>query len=72
MRENQGDQLLSRSEVADLLGCHPDTVSKMHVEGAMPAATRVGARSKWRRSVIQAWVKAGCPRREAWDAVATV
>jgi predicted DNA-binding transcriptional regulator AlpA len=37
--------------------------------GRIPAGFRVGRSQKWLKSEIQAWVEAGAPPRDEWEAV---
>lgn len=48
--------------VSELLGCSRRTVRRLNDAGAMPAAIRIGALLRWRRSEIEQWIAAGCPR----------
>jgi predicted DNA-binding transcriptional regulator AlpA len=62
------DVLLTRFEVADILRVSHCTVSRMNTAGKIPAPVMLGSRTKWKRSVILAWVDAGCPSRAVWEA----
>ena len=58
--------LLDVQTVAALLDCSPRHVYRLHDAGKMPAAVRVGALVRWRRSDLDAWLAAGCkPVRRA-------
>lgn len=59
--------LLSLSELAELLGTSLRTVQRMNATGALPAPIRIGARPRWRRDEIDAWIAAGCPERTSWN-----
>lgn len=62
------DPLLTRNEVALIIRANEDTVSRMNVAGKIPRPVRVARRTLWPRSVILAWVAAGCPDRKTWEA----
>jgi predicted DNA-binding transcriptional regulator AlpA len=36
--------------------------------GRMPAPIRIGGRPMWRRAEIDAWLEAGAPPRDEWEA----
>jgi excisionase family DNA binding protein len=60
---HEGEQLLSRREVAERLGVHPRTVARMICEGRLPDPFRLGGKGdlRWRESDIDDWIAAGCP-----------
>jgi hypothetical protein len=41
---------------------------RLDVTGQVPAPIRVGRSVRWRLKELAAWVRAGCPDREAWEA----
>ena len=50
-------RLLTRTEVADLIGIHPMTVHKWHEAGRLPRAVLIGERARrWRADELQAWI----------------
>ena len=55
--EAAATRLLTRTEVADLIGIHPMTVHKWHEAGKLPRAVRIGPRARrWRSDELQAWI----------------
>jgi predicted DNA-binding transcriptional regulator AlpA len=44
------------------------TVQKMHSTGAMPRALRLGRCCVWSVEELRAWIRAGCPSRDRWEA----
>ena len=64
-------ELLDVTETARLIGQAISTVHKAHRAGRMPAPVRLGRSIRWRRAELLAWIQAGCPSREAWEAANT-
>jgi len=61
--------LLNVNAAAQLLGVSRNMVWQMDASGSIPAPIRIGRRcTRWRRDEIEAWVRAGCPSRERWQA----
>jgi excisionase family DNA binding protein len=55
--------LLTREQVAALLGLSARTVKRMTAEGAIPGVRRPYGRAvRYSRVEIEAWVARGCPR----------
>lgn len=61
--------LIDRAELSRLLGRAVASIDRDEAAGRVPRAVRLGASKKWSRAEIVAWVAAGCPDREAWDAM---
>lgn len=60
-----GDQLLSREEAAGLLGVKSNTLATWAMKGTGPAPTKVGTKSMYRRSVLEAYItKNTMPRQQ--------
>jgi excisionase family DNA binding protein len=53
-------ELLDADEVAALLHCSSRHVLRLAADGRAPAPVRVGTLVRWPRSVIRAWIEAGC------------
>jgi excisionase family DNA binding protein len=53
-------QLLTRHDVAKLLGCSARHVDRMAVAEKMPGPVRLGALVRWDRTVIERWIAKGC------------
>jgi len=58
------DQLVTTDDVAMMLCCSPKTVGRLEDAGDMPASVRINSLKRWPRSVIVAWIQAGCPKRQ--------
>jgi prophage regulatory protein len=55
--------------LARLLSSGKRTVGTWNAAGKIPAPIRIGGRVVWVVSEIRAWLAAGAPEREAWDAI---
>ena len=51
-------RLLSKKQVAELIGCHPRTVIRHASNGGFPAPIRLGGRGhpRWDIRDVQAWL----------------
>jgi len=62
--------LLSAEHAADLLDVSVRHFYALHSSGRLgPLPIRLGRRTLWRRSDLEAWVQNGCPAREKWESV---
>lgn len=50
------DKLLSREEAAEMLGIMPNTLAVWAMKGIGPAPTKIGTKSMYRRSVLEAYI----------------
>jgi hypothetical protein len=50
------DKLLSREAAAEMLGVQPNTLAVWAMKGTGPAPTKIGTRSMYRRSVLDAYI----------------
>ncbi len=55
--------------VARLLDCGLRTVRTMDAAGKLPRPLRIGGRVVWRVRELRAWLNAGAPPREEWEAI---
>lgn len=62
-------QLISAREAAGLCGRSERSWRTWDAAGLIPQPVRIGRSTLWRRDELQAWIKAGCPRREEWEIV---
>lgn len=62
-------QLVSAREAAGLCGRSERSWRTWDAVGLIPQPVRIGRSTLWRRDELQAWIKAGCPRREEWEIV---
>ena len=60
---------LSAEEVAESLGVSERHVWALHASGRLPKPVRLGRCVRWRREELLAWVEAGCPSRDRWEAM---
>ena len=51
------DGLLTKKQVAELLGCHPRTVRRMELEGELPGAVTKGRLKRWRKQSVLEWLE---------------
>jgi predicted DNA-binding transcriptional regulator AlpA len=54
--------------VAALLGVSHGLVEQMNARGELPRPIRLHRRRVWVRAEIEAWLLAGAPNRERWEA----
>jgi excisionase family DNA binding protein len=57
-------ELLDVNAVAALLGASSRTVRRLADWGRMPRPISLGRMVRWQRSVIEEWIREGCPRME--------
>jgi predicted DNA-binding transcriptional regulator AlpA len=56
--------LMDVNAVAVLIGASPRTVRRLADWGRMPRPISLGRMVRWQRSVIEEWIREGCPRVE--------
>ena len=56
-------------ELAKLLSVSIVTVRRMDSGGKLPKPLRLGHCVGWSLPEVQAWIAAGCPNRERWQAL---
>jgi excisionase family DNA binding protein len=49
-------RLLSKKELARLLGVSPRSVDRLVAAGQLPRPIKVGALSRWRRDDVEQWI----------------
>lgn len=54
-------ELMDQFEVSEFLQLSTRTVLRRTADGTMPGSRRIGSAVRWSRSVLKAWVLAGCP-----------
>jgi predicted DNA-binding transcriptional regulator AlpA len=57
-------ELLDVNAVAALIGASSRTVRRLADWGRMPRPVSLGRMVRWQRSVIEEWIREGCPRVE--------
>ena len=55
--------------LARLLCCGVRTIRSYDAAGRLPEPIRIGGRVVWRVVEIRAWLRAGAPNRETWNAI---
>lgn len=60
---------VSVADVAELLDVSRRHIWKLLASGRMPAPIRLGRSVRWRADELRAWLDAGCPERERWEAM---
>lgn len=56
------------AQLGKLLGLGLRTVRSMDAAGRLPRPIRLGSSVRWRFAEIEAWVVAGAPNRDEWEA----
>ncbi len=70
-RKGAGEQpllLLSAEALADRLGFSARTIWRLRSAGKLPPSLKIGGSIRWRSQEIDAWIDAGCPDAEHWQA----
>ena len=68
-RETQNNPLLvSAGRAARMCGKSVRTWRIWHSGGLVPSPVRIGRSVLWRQQDLEAWVAAGCPPRDIFDA----
>lgn len=60
---------LSAEEVALLLGISRAHVFRLASSGRLPRSVRLGRAVRWDRATLEAWLSAGAPPRDRWEAM---
>lgn len=60
---------LSAEEVAEALGISRAHVFRLASSGRLPSSFRLGRAVRWDRATLEAWLAAGAPTRERWEAL---
>ncbi len=67
--ESAASLALAARDVARLLGISERHLWSLNASGNCPRPIRMGRSVRWRRDELKAWVAAGCPSRENWEAM---
>jgi len=62
---------LSAEEVAGVLGISRAHVFRLSSSGRLPRSFRLGRAVRWDRATLEAWLAAGAPTRDRWEAMLT-
>lgn len=60
---------LSAEEVAEALGISRAHVFRLASSGRLPRSFRLGRAVRWDRATLEAWLAAGAPPRDKWEAL---
>jgi predicted DNA-binding transcriptional regulator AlpA len=61
--------LLTAPQAAALCNTSLRTWWAWDAAGKIPRAIRIGRSTFWRPETLRAWVDAGCPDRQTWEAI---
>ena len=61
--------VVSARELARLLGVSIRQIWRLNSSGKLPKPMRLGGSVRWLRKEIEAFVEAGCPDRQRWEAM---
>jgi predicted DNA-binding transcriptional regulator AlpA len=64
--------LIDIRQLSALLRRSVASLERDQAAGRLPAPVYVGGSRRWRRAEVEEWVKAGCPRRDRWEAARAV
>ena len=56
-------------DLAFLLNCSKRHIAALHSSGRLPRPIRLGRSVRWRADELRAWLDAGAPSRERWEAM---
>jgi len=59
--------LITGAEAALLCGCSKRTWRLWDTMGYTPQPVAIGRAKYWKYREVEAWIAAGCPKREAWN-----
>lgn len=69
LKATQTQQLLvTAKQAARMCGKSLRTWRAWDSAGWIPRPVRIGRATLWRADEMRAWVEAGCPRRDEWEA----
>ncbi len=55
-------------DASALSGVSTPTWWRLHAAGKVPSPVKLGGRTLWRVAELRAWIGAGCPGRDEWQA----
>lgn len=64
MSETLSPLMVSAEAAAELVGISVRTWHNLRSQGQTPPEIRLAGRVLWRRSDLELWISAGCPKRE--------
>ncbi len=63
---------VSAKQLSRLLDVSLRQVWRLNATARLPKNIRLGGSRKWSRAEIMRWFEAGCPNRQAWEAMKEV
>lgn len=60
---------LTRKQFAPLINRSLASFDRDEQLGRLPRSFRIGNRKLWRRAEVEAWLEAGCPTLDVWEAM---
>ena len=69
VNQTQQPLVISAKELAAMLGVSIRQVWRLNETGRLPKPIRLGGSVKWLRKEIEAFIEAGAPEREVWEAM---
>ncbi|MBN2844007.1 MAG: helix-turn-helix domain-containing protein [Sedimentisphaerales bacterium] len=69
MSEANTPLMVGADEAAKLSGVSVRTWHNLRSQGKTPAEVRLAGRVLWRRSDLELWIEAGCPKREKFEQI---
>ncbi len=60
---------LAAADVAKLLGISERHLWALHSSGRVPRPIRLGRAVRWNAAELSAWLDAGAPERDKWEAM---
>jgi predicted DNA-binding transcriptional regulator AlpA len=61
--------LLTAEQAAAFCGMSRSVWYKYLAAGKIPRPVKIGSLARWRKDELAAWIAAGCPSRDKWDAI---
>ena len=61
--------LVTADQASAMLGVSKAHFYRMHNAGRIPLPVRLGGAVRWRRAELLAWIDAGMPNRQRWQAM---
>ena len=54
-------ELMDVQQTAEFLQLSPRTVERLTAQNELPGFRRIGRSARWSRSILEAWIRQGCP-----------
>ena len=61
------NRLMTRAELAELLGLSAKTLRRMELSGKLLPPVRIGRNVRWRYGETCRWIEADCPPAREWN-----